>query len=163
MRKCQNTDRENCDASTPVSMWEAHKRMADEILVVDDEDDIRTLIADILEDEGYRLPHGIQRDAALSAVSERRRSTDPRYLARRQYAGWHGNTGAAYTDYADIPVVMISGHGNIETAVNAIKFGAYDFIEKPFKADRLLLTVKRALETSNYKRKTNSSEDAPAM
>ena len=130
-------------------MWEAHKRMADEILVVDDEDDIRTLIADILEDEGYSCRTASNSDGAISAVSERR----PDLLILDIWLEGSTLDGMdilerVYADYADIPVVMISGHGNIETAVNAIKFGAYDFIEKPFKADRLLLTVKRALETS---------------
>ena len=123
--------------------------MADEILVVDDEDDIRTLIADILEDEGYSCRTASNSDGAISAVSERR----PDLLILDIWLEGSTLDGMdilerVYADYADIPVVMISGHGNIETAVNAIKFGAYDFIEKPFKADRLLLTVKRALETS---------------
>ena len=57
--------------------------------------------------------------------------------------------------HASVPVVMISGHGNIETAVTAIKLGAYDFIEKPFKADRLILVVERALETSRLRREVS--------
>ena len=104
--------------------------MADEILVVDDEDDIRTLIADILEDEGYSCRTASNSDGALSAVSERR----PDLLILDIWLEGSTLDGMdilerVYTDYADIPVVMISGHGNIETAVNAIKFGAYDFIE----------------------------------
>ncbi|MGB0631720.1 MAG: sigma-54-dependent transcriptional regulator [Alphaproteobacteria bacterium] len=127
--------------------------MADEILVVDDEDDIRNLIADILADEGYNCRTAYDSDSALSAIAERR----PDLLILDIWLEGSALDGMeilerVYTDHAGVPVVMISGHGNVETAVNAIKLGAYDFIEKPFKADRLLLTVKRALETSHLQR-----------
>ena len=127
--------------------------MAGEILVVDDEDDIRSLIADILEDEGYRCRTASDSEGALAAISEKR----PDLLILDIWLEGSTLDGMeilerVYTDHARIPVVMISGHGNVETAVNAIKLGAYDFIEKPFKADRLLLTVKRALETSQLQR-----------
>ncbi|NBP73622.1 MAG: sigma-54-dependent Fis family transcriptional regulator [Alphaproteobacteria bacterium] len=127
--------------------------MADEILVIDDEDDIRSLIADILEDEGYKCRTASNSDGALAAVAERR----PDLLILDIWLEGSTLDGMeilerVYTDYEGIPVVMISGHGNVETAVNAIKLGAYDFIEKPFKADRLILTVKRALETSQLQK-----------
>lgn len=134
-------------------MWGPRKQMADEILVIDDEDDIRSLIADILEDEGYKCRTASNSDGALAAVAERR----PDLLILDIWLEGSTLDGMeilerVYTDYEGIPVVMISGHGNVETAVNAIKLGAYDFIEKPFKADRLILTVKRALETSQLQK-----------
>ena len=127
--------------------------MADEILVVDDEDDIRSLIADILEDEGYRCRTASNGEAALAAIADRR----PDLLILDIWLEGSTLDGMEILERVDahtagIPVVMISGHGNVETAVNAIKLGAYDFIEKPFKADRLLLTVKRALETSQLQK-----------
>ena len=123
--------------------------MADEILVVDDEDDIRNLIADILADEGYRCRTAPDSETALSAIAD----NPPDLLILDIWLEGSTLDGMeilerVYTDHGSIPVVMISGHGNVETAVSAIKLGAYDFIEKPFKADRLLLTVQRALETS---------------
>jgi two-component system, NtrC family, nitrogen regulation response regulator NtrX len=123
---------------------------AAEILIVDDEADIRDLVAGILQDEGYSTRTARNSDEALAAIVTRRPS-----LALLDI--WlQGSTldglqllDAVKQDHTDLPVVMISGHGNIETAVAAIKQGAYDFIEKPFKADRL---SSRALTTSSRNR-----------
>ncbi len=127
--------------------------MATEVLIVDDEEDIRLLIADILTDEGYVCRTAADSAQALAAIDERR----PHlvildiWLERSELDGM-GILAHIKRNYPSIPVVMISGHGNVETAVNAIKLGAYDFIEKPFKADRLVLTVARAVETARLTR-----------
>ncbi|WP_422369994.1 sigma-54-dependent transcriptional regulator [Hoeflea sp.] len=127
--------------------------MASDILVVDDEEDIREIVSGILEDEGHETRTAADSDSALAAVNER----VPRLIFLDIWLQGSRLDGLALLDeikarYPDLPVVMISGHGNIETAVSAIKRGAYDFIEKPFKADRLLLVAERALETSKLKR-----------
>ena len=119
--------------------------MAADILVVDDEQDIRDLVAGILEDEGYSVRTAADSDQALAAIRERR----PSILVQDIWMQGGGLDGLELLDLvksldAELPVIMISGHGNIETAVSAIKRGAYDFLEKPFKADRLLLLVERA-------------------
>jgi two-component system, NtrC family, nitrogen regulation response regulator NtrX len=127
--------------------------MAADILIVDDEADIRDLVAGILEDEGYEARVAQNSDAALAAVDERRPSLVLLDI-------WlHGSKLDGLEllrifkeQHQDLPVVMFSGHGNIETAVSAIKRGAYEYIEKPFKADRLVLVVGRALEASRLKR-----------
>lgn len=127
--------------------------MASDILVVDDEADIRELVAGILSDEGHETRTAGDSDSALAAIAER----VPRLLLLDIWLQGSKLDGLQLLDkvktmYPDLPVVMISGHGNIETAVSAIRRGAYDFIEKPFKADRLLLICERALETSKLKR-----------
>lgn len=127
--------------------------MAAEILIVDDESDICELVAGILQDEGYVTRTARNSDEALNAIRARR----PGLLFLDIWLQGSKLDGlqlldAAKQEYPDLPVVMISGHGNIETAVAAIKQGAYDFIEKPFKADRLLLVAERALETSRLRR-----------
>jgi len=127
--------------------------MAADILVVDDEQDIRDLVAGILEDEGYSVRTAADSDQALAAIRERR----PSILVQDIWMQGGGLDGLELLDLvksldAELPVIMISGHGNIETAVSAIKRGAYDFLEKPFKADRLLLLVERALEQASLKR-----------
>jgi two-component system nitrogen regulation response regulator NtrX len=127
--------------------------MAADILVVDDEADIRQLIGGILEDEGYEARLAGDSDSALAAVTERRPSMVilDIWLQGSKLDGLE--LLAVLKERApDIPVVIISGHGNIETAVAAIKAGAYDYIEKPFKADRLVLVVTRALEASRLRR-----------
>ena len=129
--------------------------MAADILVVDDETDIRDLVAGILEDEGYETRTASNSDSALAAIRDRKPT-----LAFLDI--WlQGSTldGLEVLDevkriHPDLPIVMISGHGNIETAVSAIKRGAYDFIEKPFKSDRLLLLADRALEAHSLKKLT---------
>lgn len=127
--------------------------MATDILVVDDEQDIRDLVAGILEDEGYHVRTAADSDQALAAIRARK----PSLLVQDIWMQGGGLDGLEVLDLvkgldADLPVVMISGHGNIETAVSAIKRGAYDFLEKPFKSDRLLLVIERALESAQLKR-----------
>ncbi len=123
--------------------------MSADILIVDDEADIRDLVAGILDDEGYKTRIARNSDVAIAAVEERR----PHLVFLDIWLQGSTLDGMQILDvikahHPDVPVVMISGHGNIETAVAAIKKGAYDFIEKPFKADRLVLVASRALEAS---------------
>lgn len=127
--------------------------MAHDILIVDDEADIRALIAGILEDEGYATREAANSDAALEAVRTRRPSLiiQDIWLQGSKLDGL-GILTAVKHEHPDVPVVMISGHGTIETAVEAIKIGAYDFIEKPFKTDRLLIIVERAIEAAKLRR-----------
>ncbi len=127
--------------------------LASEILVVDDEEDIRDLIAGILGDEGYETRVAADSDTALAAVRLRR----PQLVVLDIWLQGSRLDGIQVLDaikreHPDLPVVMISGHGTIETAVGSIKKGAYDFIEKPFKADRLLHVAQRALESARLKR-----------
>lgn len=127
--------------------------MASDILIVDDESDIRELVAGILEDEGHGTRKAASSDDCLDAISKRR----PSLIFLDIWLQGSRLDGLALLDaikqqHPDLPVVVISGHGNIETAVSAIKRGAYDYIEKPFKADRLLLIAARALEASNLRR-----------
>jgi two-component system nitrogen regulation response regulator NtrX len=123
--------------------------MARDILIVDDEADIRELIAGILSDEGYQTRLAGTDVQALAAVASRR----PSLVILDIWLRGSKLDGIEILQkmrslHGDLPVVMISGHGNIETAVHAIKFGAYDFIEKPFETDRLLLIVQRAIEAA---------------
>ncbi|MDO1558766.1 sigma-54 dependent transcriptional regulator [Brevundimonas sp. 2R-24] len=124
-----------------------------DILVVDDEADIRELVSGILEDEGYRVRVASSSEEALAAIRARK----PALLVLDIWMQGGGMDGLELLDLvkeldADLPVIMISGHGNIETAVSALKRGAYDFLEKPFKSDRLLVIVDRALEQASLKR-----------
>lgn len=127
--------------------------MAHDILIVDDESDIRMLIAGILEDEGMKTRGAADADQALAQVNLRRPSLVilDIWLQGSRLDGLQ-LLDVLKRDHPLMPVVMISGHGNIETAVAAIKKGAYDFIEKPFKTDRLLLLVERAVEAAKLKR-----------
>ncbi len=132
--------------------------MAD-ILVVDDEADIRDLVAGILEDEGYTTRTAAHADAALAAIAARR----PNLVFLDIWIEGSRLNGLELLEvlkaqHPDLPVVMISGHGTIETAVSAIRKGAYDFIEKPFKADRLVLVAERALEQVALKRQIRDLE-----
>ena len=127
--------------------------MASDILIVDDEADIRELVAGILSDEGFRTRVAKNSDEALALFEERR----PHLVFLDIWLQGSRLDGLQILEVmkehnAELPVVMISGHGNIETAVAAIKRGAYDFIEKPFKADRLVLVATRALEAQQLKR-----------
>jgi two-component system nitrogen regulation response regulator NtrX len=127
--------------------------IASEILIVDDEEDIRDLISGILADEGYATRVAGDSEAALAAVRARR----PQLVILDIWLQGSKLDGIELLDvltreHPELPVVMISGHGNIETAVASIKKGAYDFIEKPFKSDRLLHVVERALESARLKR-----------
>src|SRR5829696_9135705 len=131
--------------------------MAHDILIVDDEADIRELVSGILQDEGYLTRTARDSDDAINAVSTRR----PNLVFLDIWLQGSRLDGLQLLDalkeqHPEMPVVMISGHGNIETAVAAIKQGAYDFIEKPFKADRLVLVAERALENSRLKREVKA-------
>jgi two-component system nitrogen regulation response regulator NtrX len=127
--------------------------IASEILIVDDEEDIRDLIAGILHDEGYTTRVARDSDSALAAIRSRR----PQLLVLDIWLQGSKLDGieileTVKREQPELPVVMISGHGTIETAVASIKKGAYDFVEKPFKADRLLHVAERALEAARLKR-----------
>src|SRR5213595_321020 len=131
--------------------------MPDDILIVDDEADIRELVSGILQDEGYITRSARDSDDALAHVASRR----PNLVFLDIWLQGSRLDGLQLLDalkaqHPELPIVMISGHGNIETAVAAIKQGAYDFIEKPFKADRLVLVTQRALETSRLKREVKA-------
>src|SRR5487761_1257766 len=127
--------------------------MSADILIVDDETDIRDLVAGILQDEGYDARTARNSDDALAAIAARKPNLVflDIWLQGSKLDGLQ-LLDTIKLDHPEVPLVMISGHGNIETAVAAIKHGAYDFIEKPFKADRLVLVAERALETSRLKR-----------
>ncbi|MEO3431731.1 sigma-54 dependent transcriptional regulator [Inquilinus sp. CAU 1745] len=127
--------------------------MPHDILIVDDEADIRLLIGGILDDEGYRTREAANADDALQELRVRQ----PSLLILDVWLQGSRLDGLELLnevkrDFPDLPVVLISGHGNIEMAVTAIKYGAYDFIEKPFKSDRLLLMVDRAIEAARLRR-----------
>ena len=124
-----------------------------DILIVDDEADIRALISDILEDEGYKVRQAMEADGALAAVAQ----SQPGLIILDIWLQGSRMDGieilkSVKRDNPDVPVVIISGHGNIEIAVAAIKQGAYDFIEKPFNTDQLLVVVGRALEANKLRR-----------
>lgn len=127
--------------------------MAHDILVVDDESDIRSLVAGLLGDEGYQTREAADSDAALDAIRARRPSL---VLLDIWLQGSRLDGLAILAEikrhHPSVPVVMMSGHGTIETAVAAIKQGAYEFIEKPFQSDRLLLAVERAIESARLRR-----------
>src|SRR5713226_6242982 len=127
--------------------------MAHDILIVDDEADIRMLIAGVLKDEGYATREAADSGEALGAIQARQ----PTLVILDIWLQGSQLDGIAIlrrlrAEMPSVPVVMISGHGTIETAVEAIKIGAYDFIEKPFKADRLLLVIARAIEAALLRR-----------
>ncbi|KKI17577.1 nitrogen assimilation response regulator NtrX [Sphingomonas sp. Ag1] len=127
--------------------------MALDILVVDDELDIRELVSGVLEDEGYDTRTAADSDAALEAISARRPSLVllDVWLQGSRLDGLELLAEIKRRD-SSIPVLVISGHGNLDTAVAAIRQGAADFIEKPFQAERLLLMVERATETERLRR-----------
>ena len=123
--------------------------MALDILVVDDEPDIRELMAGVLGDEGYSVRTADTAERALEEV----RSRTPRLVILDVWLQGSGMDGLSLLKYLKsidpiLPVIVISGHGNIETAIAAIRRGAFDFIEKPIKADRLMLVVERAIESA---------------
>ena len=126
--------------------------MAIEILVVDDERDIRELVAGVLEDEGYETRMAADSDATLEAIATRR----PSLVLLDVWLQGSRLDGLELLDEIkrrdpSIPVLVISGHGTLDTAVAAIRKGASDFIEKPFQAERLLLMVERATETERLR------------
>ncbi|MEK9753307.1 MAG: sigma-54 dependent transcriptional regulator [Rhodospirillaceae bacterium] len=127
--------------------------MAGEILIVDDEADIRMLTSGILQDEGFDTREAANSKDALAAVEARR----PNLVLLDIWLQGSALDGLGILQeikrhHPSLPVLMMSGHGTIETAVTAIKNGAYDFIEKPFKADRLILMVERAIEAARLRR-----------
>ncbi|MCH4892862.1 MULTISPECIES: nitrogen assimilation response regulator NtrX [unclassified Sphingomonas] len=128
-----------------------------DILVVDDERDIRELVAGVLEDEGYETRDAADSDAALEAVAARRPSLVllDVWLQGSRLDGLELLEEIKRRD-PSIPVLVISGHGNLDTAVAAIRRGAVDFIEKPFEAERLLFLVQRATETERLRREVAS-------
>ena len=135
-----------------------------DILIVDDERDIRELISEILIDEGYTTRLAGTSDDAMREVT----SQSPGLLILDIWLKDSDMDGIdilkkVKSDYPEVPVVIISGHGNIEIAVAAIKQGAYDFIEKPFNIDQLLVVIRRAMETSRLRREniTLRQKDAP--
>ena len=124
-----------------------------DILIIDDEADIRTLIQGILEDEGYDTRQAGNSKHAYEKLSER----VPDLIVLDIWLQYSDHDGlkileTVKSQYPLLPVIMISGHGTIETAITAIRHGAYDFIEKPFKADRLILMSERALESARLKK-----------
>ncbi len=127
--------------------------MSADILIVDDEEDIRNLIHGILEDEGYSPRQASSAKTAYAEIE----SKIPDIILQDIWLQDSSDDGLQILEkikskYPQIEVIMISGHGTIETAVNAIKKGAYDFIEKPFKTDRLLIMIKRLLESQALKK-----------
>ena len=127
--------------------------MALEVLVVDDEADIRDLVAGVLEDEGYTVRTAADSTSALDAVEDRRPSLVllDVWLQGSRLDGLQLLEAMKSRD-PTLPVIMISGHGNLDTAVAAIREGAVDFIEKPFEAGKLLHLVARATETDRLRR-----------
>lgn len=127
--------------------------MALDILIVDDERDIRELVAGVLSDEGYECRTAGDSSAALKAIDERR----PSLVLLDVWLHGSPMDGLEVLDAVkqrepDLPVIVFSGHGNIDTAVSAVSRGAVDFIEKPFESERLLLMVERATETERLRR-----------
>jgi two-component system, NtrC family, nitrogen regulation response regulator NtrX len=138
--------------------------MASDILIVDDEADIREMVAGFLQDDGHRTRLARDSDEALKAIEERR----PQLVILDIWLQGSRLDGLEVLNitkkaHPDLPVIIISGHGNIETAVTAIKRGAYDYIEKPFKADRLLLVTMRALEASKLHREVRELRERSAV
>lgn len=131
--------------------------MSTDILVVDDEPDIRELIAGVLEDEGYSVRTAATSEKALEEV----RARAPRLVVLDVWLQGSDMDGLSVLKYLKtidplLPVIVISGHGNVETAVAAIRRGAYDFIEKPFKADRLIHLIERAIESAQLKKENEA-------
>ena len=128
--------------------------MAHDILIIDDEADICMTIAGVLKDEGYATREATDTAQALAAIDARQPTLvilDLWLYGDKPLEGFE-ILKRLRAEMPSVPVVIISGHGTIETAVEAIKIGAYDFVEKPFKSDRLLLVVERAIEAAQLRR-----------
>lgn len=126
--------------------------MKNDILIVEDESDIREMIAGILDDEGHVTRQAGTSDAALESVKKRQ----PSLVVLDVWLKGSGMDGIELLDslkasYPNLPVIVISGHGTVETAVSAIRKGAYDYIVKPFKSEKLIVTVSRALENARLR------------
>jgi two-component system nitrogen regulation response regulator NtrX len=138
--------------------------MALDILIIDDEEDIRELVSGILEDEGYSTRTAHDSDSGLAEIEARL----PSLMVLDIWLQGSKLDGLEILElvksrHRDLPVVVISGHGNIETAVAAIKKGAYDFIEKPFEAEHLLLTIQRATEADRLRRENEELKKRSAF
>ncbi|NLR69994.1 sigma-54-dependent Fis family transcriptional regulator [Novosphingobium sp. ERN07] len=138
--------------------------MALDILIVDDERDIRELVAGVLSDEGYGCRLAADSTTALAAIDERR----PSLVLLDVWLHGSPMDGLEVLDEIkkrepELPVIIFSGHGNIDTAVSAISRGAMDFLEKPFEAERLLLLVERATETERLRRENQRLRQGFAM
>lgn len=138
--------------------------MALDILIVDDERDIRELVAGVLSDEGYGCRLAADSTSALAAIDERR----PSLVLLDVWLHGSPMDGLEVLDEIkkrepELPVIIFSGHGNIDTAVSAISRGAMDFLEKPFEAERLLLLVERATETERLRRENARLRQGFAM
>ena len=130
--------------------------MSAEILVVDDEADIRELVGGILQDEGYTVRTAGNSSDTLAAV----RARAPRLVVLDVWLKGSELDGLGILSILKemdpfLPVVVISGHGTVETAVEAIRRGAYDYLEQPFKSEKLIVTVQRALENAALKRENS--------
>ena len=126
--------------------------MISDVLIIEDEDDIRQMIAGILEDEGYETREASSSEQGLDAI----RAREPSLVVLDVWLKGSSMDGIELLTrfkeiYAHVPVIIISGHGTVETAVSAIRKGAYDYIVKPFKAEKLLVTAQRALENAQLK------------
>jgi two-component system nitrogen regulation response regulator NtrX len=137
--------------------------MKSDVLIVEDEDDIRAMISGILEDEGYQVREAATSEAALEAVKTRK----PNLVVLDVWLKGSGMDGiellaALKARHKNLPVIVISGHGTVETAVSAIRKGAFDYIVKPFKAEKLIVTATRALENSRL-RQENEELKGKAM
>lgn len=127
--------------------------MSHDILIVDDEPDIRNLVGGLLSDEGYAVRDAANADAAYAALAARA----PQLVILDVWLEGSKEDGLQIlarikNDYPQVPVLMISGHGTVKMAVTAIKQGAFDFLEKPFESERLLLLTARALETAQLRK-----------
>jgi two-component system nitrogen regulation response regulator NtrX len=138
--------------------------MTADILIVDDEADIRELVSGILQDEGYSTRQARDSEEAFQAIEQRRPSMIVLdiWLQGSRLDGLEV-LGLIKRQHPDLPIVIISGHGTIETAVTAIQRGAYDYIEKPFKSDRLLLVTQRALEATQLKRENRELRERSTL
>lgn len=127
--------------------------MSYDILIVEDEEDIREMIAGILDDEGHKTRQAATSEMALESVRKRLPSLVVLdvWLKGSRMDGIELLTSLKLS-YPDLPIIIISGHGTVETAVSAIRKGAYDYIVKPFKSEKLLVTVARALENARLRR-----------
>ena len=136
-----------------------------DILITDDERDIRELISDILKDEGFTTRLAANADQCMAEIAKEK----PALMILDIWLKDSHMDGidilkSVKRDHPEIPIVIISGHGNIEIAVAAIKQGAYDFIEKPFNIDQLMVVIRRAMETSRLRRENQELKrgDAPS-
>ncbi len=123
-----------------------------DILIVEDEEDIRGMIAGILDDEGHKTRQAGTSESALASIHKRQ----PSLVVLDVWLKGSSMDGIELLDllktsYPNMPVIVISGHGTVETAVSAIRKGAYDYIVKPFKSEKLIVTVSRALENARLR------------